>query len=130
MQQIADFIYLLREDGESKDILQRRFKKDTDALKILLLLIGKLDEMGYHAGIDFAFSTHRMDYVKADGDLSLIEIRVDKTLWRVITYWNRNKEKLVMLDAFEHHKHRSMSEMVNMVKERLEAARELLEEVE
>lgn len=67
LQQISDFIYLLCETGETKNILQRRFKKDPTALKMLYKLIEKLDELGYEDGIQFAFKSHRIDTIRNYG---------------------------------------------------------------
>ena len=116
LKQIADFFYLLvnGSDTTGKDILQKRFKKETNTLSALYDLIEKIDELGYDNGIDFAFNTNRFDTIKGT-KLSLIEIRRFGKTWRVITYWSKKKKMLVMLDAFESHKHRDMNEMLKQV---------------
>lgn len=116
LKQIADFFYLLvnGSDTTGKDILQKRFKKETNTLSALYDLIEKIDELGYDNGIDFAFNTNRFDTIKGT-KLSLIEIRRFGKTWRVITYWSKKKKMLVMLDAFESHKHKDMNEMLKQV---------------
>lgn len=116
LKQIADFFYLLvnESDATGKDILQRRFKKEINTLNALYDLIEKIDELGYDNGIDFAFNTNRFDTIKGT-KLSLIEIRRFGKTWRVITYWSKKKKMLVMLDAFESHKHKDMNEMLKQV---------------
>lgn len=116
LKQIADFFYLLVDgsDVAGKDILQKRFKKETNTLSALYDLIEKIDELGYGDGIDFAFNTNRFDTIKGT-KLSLIEIRRFGKTWRVITYWSKKKKMLVMLDAFEAHKHKDMNEMLKQV---------------
>ena len=116
LKQIADFFYLLVDgsDATGKDILQKRFKKETNTLSALYDLIEKIDELGYDNGIDFAFNTNRFDTIKGT-KLSLIEIRRFGKTWRVITYWSKKKKMLVMLDAFESHKHKDMNEMLKQV---------------
>lgn len=130
LEPIADFIYLLHECNGEKTILQKRFKKDPNALIELFQIIEKIDELGYEDGVDFAFTAGYMDTVKSGDALSLIEIRVKKQLWRVISYWDREKKLFVMLDAFEHHKHKRMTDFVRKIKPELEAAKELLKGVE
>lgn len=131
LKQIADFFYLLvdNDDESGKDILQKRFKKDKAAHESLLNLIEKIDEMGYTNGVEFAFASKRFDTIKGTS-LSLIEIRrFDKT-WRVITYLSKKRQKLVMLDAFEAHKHISMEKKIEQIKPLAEHAMRLLEEGE
>ena len=129
LEPVADFIFLLSEKDESKNILRKRFKKDANALTELFQIIEKIDELGYDNGTEFAFSHQYMDTVKGNGALGLIEIRVKKKLWRVITYWDQDKKLFVMLDAFEAHKHKTMTNIVKLVKPRLEIVKELLKEV-
>ena len=76
LKQIADFFYLLVNEGDvsEKNILQKRFKKDLNALSALYDLIERVDGLGYELGVDFAFSTNRFDTIK-NTKLSLIEIR-------------------------------------------------------
>ena len=95
-------------------MLQKRFKKEINTLNALYDLIEKIDELGYDNGIDFAFNTNRFDTIKGT-KLSLIEIRRFGKTWRVITYWSKKKKMLVMLDAFESHKHKDMNEMLKQV---------------
>lgn len=134
LEQISDFFYLLVDgnDRSGKNILQKRFKKELDALNALYDLIEKVDELGYRDGIDFAFNTNRFDTIRGTR-LSLIEIReirrFNKT-WRVITYWSKRKKAFVMLDAFEAHRSKDMSEMLKQVKPLAKRAVELIEEGE
>lgn len=128
LEPIADFFYLLREHGESKSVLQRRFKKDSDAYRELFAIIAKIDGMGYDDGVEFAFDCRYMDTVRNDEALKLIEIRVKKRLWRIITYWDRSRKRFVMIDAFEAHKHKGMSDMVKRVKQKAMIAKKLLGE--
>lgn len=116
LKQYADFVYLLVDGKEftGKDILQKRFKKDQNAFVALLNLIEKIDELDYDDGIEFAFSSNRFDTIKGT-NLSLIEIRRFNKTWRVITYWSESKKCLVMLDAFEAHKLKTMGEMIRKV---------------
>lgn len=131
LKQIADFFYLLVDgsDVAGKDILQKRFKKETNTLSALYDLIEKIDELGYDDGIDFAFNTNRFDTIKGT-KLSLIEIRRFGKTWRVITYWNKKKKMLVMLDAFEAHKHKDMNEMLKQVGPLAQHAIRLIEDGE
>lgn len=116
LKQISDFFYLLvnAADESGKNVLQRRFKKDLGALNSLYDLIEKIDELGYEAGVEFAFGSKRFDTIKGTR-FCLIEIRRIKKTWRVITYWNKKQEAFVMLDAFEAHKHKSMQAMLEQV---------------
>lgn len=131
LKQIADFFYLLVDgsDVAGKDILQKRFKKETNTLSALYDLIEKIDELGYDDGIDFAFNTNRFDTIKGT-KLSLIEIRRFGKTWRVITYWDKKKKMLVMLDAFEAHKHKDMNEMLKQVGPLAQHAIRLIEDGE
>lgn len=76
LEQIADFFYLLVNEGDAseKNILQKRFKKDLNALSALYDLIERIDGLGYELGVDFAFGTNRFAMVR-NTKLSLIEIR-------------------------------------------------------
>lgn len=130
LQQISDFVYLLRKAGESKTILQHRFKKDQAALRILYELIEKLDELGYEDGISFGFGSHRLDTIRNHGDLGLIEIRVKDTLWRVFTHWSRRKKVLVILDAYKAHRHTTTEKEAKLVLPRARQAKKLVEEID
>ena len=57
----------------------------------------------------------------------MIEIRVKSTLWRVVTYVDRGRKVLVMLDVFEHHKSKTMNTIVNENEKNVKRAMELLE---
>lgn len=132
LKEITDFIYLLDyadpDDQEGRTILQKRFKKDKKSYAVLYQFLRKIDDMGYEDGMSFSFASARMDTIKGT-PLDLIEIRVKESLWRVITYRDSTRKKLVMLDAFEHHKHKAMSEMVKQVYPRVRTAQQLLEEI-
>ena len=131
LKQISDFFYLLVDGNGAtgKDILQKRFKKETNALSALYDLIEKIDELGYDDGINFAFNTNRFDTIKGT-KLSLIEIRRFGKTWRVITYWSKKKKALVMLDAFEAHKRKRMDEMLKQVDPLVRQAIRLIEDGE
>ena len=131
LKQISDFFYLLVDGNGAtgKDILQKRFKKETNALSALYDLIEKIDELGYDDGINFAFNTNRFDTIKGT-KLSLIEIRRFGKTWRVITYWSKKKKALVMLDAFEAHKGKRMDEMLKQVDPLVRQAIRLMEDGE
>ena len=127
---IGDFISLLCEKGEDKNMLQKRFKKDAASLSTLYEIIKKVDELGYKEGMDFAYNAHYIAPIAAHGNLSLIEIRVRNELWRVLAYHSLQRKHLVMLDAFENHKGVTMNEMVERVKQKRSIAKELLKEVD
>ena len=131
LKQISDFFYLLFDghDAMGKDVLQKRFKKDLNTLGALYDLIAKLDELGYDDGVDFAFNTNRFDTIKGT-KLSLIEIRRFGKTWRVITYWSKKNKAVVMLDAFEAHKHKDMSEMLKQAEPLAQQAIRLIEDGE
>ena len=131
LKQISDFFYLLVDGNGAtgKDILQKRFKKETNALSALYDLIEKIDELGYDDGINFAFNTNRFNTIKGT-KLSLIEIRRFGKTWRVITYWSKKKKALVMLDAFEAHKCKRMDEMLKQVDPLVRQAIRLMEDGE
>mgnify|MGYP004550418481 FL=1 len=131
LKQISDFFYLLVDGNGAtgKDILQKRFKKETNALSALYDLIEKIDELGYDDGINFAFNTNRFNTIKGT-KLSLIEIRRFGKTWRVITYWSKKKKALVMLDAFEAHKRKRMDEMLKQVDPLVRQAIRLMEDGE
>ena len=131
LKQISDFFYLLVDGNGAtgKDILQKRFKKETNALSALYDLIEKIDELGYDDGINFAFNTNRFDTIKGT-KLSLIEIRRFGKTWRVITYWSKKKKALAMLDAFEAHKRKRMDEMLKQVDPLVRQAIRLIEDGE
>ncbi|MEI3376774.1 MAG: hypothetical protein V8R08_02875 [Coriobacteriales bacterium] len=128
LEPITDFVFLLAREGEAKNILQRRFKKDRLALVGLFDIIEKVDGFGYEDGIRFAFDCKYMESISARNGLGLIEIRVKRTLWRVVTYHDRKRKKLVILDAFEAHRHKTMEHVVEQVEPRRVMAIRLLEE--
>ena len=131
LKEIGDFIYLLNcHAPDEKDVLQRRFKKDMKSFKVLYELLGQLDGLGFDSAMKFGRDTKRIKTIVNNKHLSLIEIRVGKTLWRVITYVDDGKKVLVMIDAFEHHKAKSMNKAVEEVEGKVRIAMKLLEEVE
>lgn len=130
LQPIGDFISLLCDADEMKTILQKRFKKDPDALSTLFEIIEKIDEMGYQDGMNFARSACYIASIQTHGNLSLIEIRIRDCLWRVVTYHSIQKKHLVMLDAFENHRGITMNEMIKRIEAKVPVVRRLLEEVD
>lgn len=103
LKRISEFFYLLVDasDPSGKDILQKRFEKEPNALDQLYLLIERIGKLGYMNGVDYAFRTSLFDTIKGPIK-SLIEIRKFSDPWRVLTYNDSKKKKLVMLDAFKH----------------------------
>ena len=130
LEPIADFVFLLAREGEARNILQKRFKKDWPALAELYRIIEKIDGFGYEEGMKFAFGCSYIEPVSTSDNLCLVEIRVKRTLWRVVTYHERRRKKLAMLDAFEAHKHKTMVEMIRQVETRRTIAIRLLEEAD
>lgn len=129
LDEIGDFIYLLNcYAPNEKNVLQRRFKKDMKALNKLYDLLEKLDELGFDDAMSFGQSTHYIGPIANNKHLTLIEIRVKSTLWRVVTYVDFGKKVLVMLDAFEHHKSKTMNSIVNENEKNVKRAMELLGE--
>ncbi|MBR3160716.1 MAG: hypothetical protein IKF14_16640 [Atopobiaceae bacterium] len=80
--------------------------------------------------MSFGQSAHYIGTIANNKHLTLIEIRVKSTLWRVVTYVDYGRKVLVMLDAFEHHKSKTMNAVVNANEQNVKRAIELLEEVE
>ena len=84
LDEIGDFIFLLNCYGPNeKNVLQRRFKKDRKALNKLYDLLEKLDELGFDDAMSFGQSAHYIGTIANNKHLTLIEIRVKSTLWRV-----------------------------------------------
>ena len=130
LQPIADFVFLLVRKNDTRNILHKRFKKDQPALAELYNVIARIDEFGYEEGLEFAFAHDYMDTVRASGNMCLVEIRVKRTLWRVITYHAEDRKKLVMLDAFKAHEHKTMEDMVKQVKAKRDIAIRLIKEID
>ncbi|MCR5582450.1 MAG: hypothetical protein K6F70_02405 [Eggerthellaceae bacterium] len=127
LKQIAGFFYALVRRSESKTILQKRFKKDRPVLTEFYSIIEAIDAQGYQAGVDFAFRQRYFDSVIANGSLSLVELRVRGTLWRVVMYWVREERLFVVLDAFEAHKHKSMFDVIKVIRPKVRIVDGLLE---
>lgn len=130
LEPYSDFIFLLRRTGESKSILQKRFKRHHNELRTLFDILGKIDELGYADGMEMAFDFRYTTPIRGYRNLNLIEIRVRDGLWRVITYDSKKLEKLVMLDAFENHRSTTMEDMVERTKDKVPIVKELLGEVD
>ena len=131
LKEIGDFIYLLDCHAPDKnDVLQRRFKKDQDSFKILFDMLSQFDSLGFDGAMKFGQQTGRIRGIRNNKHLTLIEIRVGKTLWRVITYVSYEKKALVMIDAFEHHKKKTMNKVVEECTDRIRRASKLIREVE
>lgn len=128
LKEVSDFFYLLIDltDTSGKDILQRRFKKAPDALDDLYSLIEQIDSFGYKEGIEFAFKTSHFDTIKSSIP-GLIEIRKFSGTWRVLTYHDLTRKKLVMLDAFEAHKNKSTGAAAKSVGSKVAITIRLLE---
>ena len=131
LDEIGDFIYLLNcYSPDEKNVLQRRFKKDRKALSKLYDILDKLDEFGFDEAMSFGQSAHFIGPIANNKHLTLIEIRVKSTLWRVVTYVDYARKVLVMLDAFEHHKSKTMNAVVEENEKNVKRAKQLLGEVE
>lgn len=128
LKRISEFFYLLVDasDPSGKDILQKRFKKEPNAQDQLYLLIERIGKLGYMNGVDYAFRTSLFDTIKGPIK-SLIEIRKFSDSWRVLTYNDSKRKKLVMLDAFQAHKHVSTLKAAQRVESKMETAKKLLE---
>ena len=122
LKRISEFFYLLVDasDPSGKDILQKRFKKEPNALDQLYLLIERIGKLGYMNGVDYAFRTSLFDTIKGPIK-SLIEIRKFSDPWRVLTYNDSKRKKHVMLDAFQALK------AAQRVESKMETAKKLLE---
>lgn len=131
LEKIAQFFLLLinATDASGRNILEKRFKKDPEALKKLLLLIEGIGGLGYKQGLKYAFGLSLFDTIKGPVK-NLIEIRKFSGTWRVLTYNGAAKEKLVMLDAFEAHKHLNTLKAAQRVEPKAKIAKELLERSE
>ena len=131
IEKIAHFFFLLvnATDTSGKNILEKRFKKDPDALKKLLFLIDGIGSLGYEQGVKYAFSVSIFDTIK--GPIKdLIEIRKIRSTWRVLTYNAKAQKKLVMLDAFESHKHTSTLKSAQRVKPKAKIVKDILRKSE
>jgi hypothetical protein len=93
-------------------------------------LLVQLDTLGFDGAMEFGRDTKRIKTISNNKHLSLIEIRIGKTLWRVIAYVDYGRKVLVMIDAFEHHKSKSMSRAVEECESRIRRTVKLLGEVE
>lgn len=124
LKPISSFVFLLDNRSYQKNILQKRFKKDRDGQISLYLLIEKIDSFGYEAGINFAFAAEHFKWIKGT-KLHLLEIRKFHKLWRVITYLDEERKRLIMLDAFEAHNSKPMNKMIDQVSQLAKIAEEL-----
>ena len=130
LKKFGDFIYLLNcyAEGE-KDVLQRRFKKDGDAKQMLYDLIDALDGLGFDKALEYGRTMRRIKTISNSKHLSLIELRVGSTLWRVVTYVDYERKAFVMIDAFQHHKAKKMNDVVEQNEANIRRAMELLGKV-
>lgn len=121
----ASFIFLLdRYVGQGKDTLQKRFKKDKEGLINLYILLQLIDSFGYDEGVAFGFSTERLKPIKNTW-LHLIEMRRFHKTWRIITYLDTERKRLIMIDAFEAHKSKSLDKKVREIEPLIKIAVEL-----
>lgn len=131
LDRVGDFIYLLNCYGpDEDDVLKRRFKKDMSSFEILHDHLAAFEELGFEGAMEFGRLTKRIKTISNNKHLALIEIRVGKTLWRVITHVDYEKKVFVMIDAFQHHKKKPMNKAVEENKRKIRKAMELLGEVE
>lgn len=128
LKRISEFFYLLVDasDSSEKDILQKRFKKDPNALNDLYTTIEKIAQHGYTKGVEYAFRAAYFDTIKGS-IIGLIEIRRFRDVWRVLTYHDKKRKKLVMLDAFKAHEHVSTLKAAQRVEPKAEIAKKILE---
>ena len=126
LKPISDFFFLLdrRSNNGIKNILTKRFKKNEDAIGNLLSLIGEIDSLGYEDGLDFAFKTERIKTIK-NQKLSLIEIRKFYEKWRIITYFDKDNKRFIMIDAFNAHNGKDLDKKVKEIKDQINIAVEL-----
>lgn len=128
LKPISSFIYLLdKHSRQNQNILQKRFKKDESGLIDLFLLINQIDSFGYDKGIEFAFATERFKWIKGT-KLHVLEIRKFHKTWRVITYLDKTRKKLIMLDAFEAHKSKPMNKKLDEISPLVDITKKLLKE--
>lgn len=80
--------------------------------------------------MEFGRLTKRIKTISNNKHLALIEIRAGKTLWRVITHVDYEMKVFVMIDAFQHHKKKTMNQAVEENESKIRKAMELLREVE
>jgi len=123
--QVSDFFYIL-EDVSGKSRVQQHMKKDVEAGEELYDIIEKIDELGYGDGIEFALAARYFKFIKGT-PMSIIEIRRIKETWRVIAYWDRGRERIVLLDAFKAHANKPMNKMLRQVIPLAREAERLLE---
>ena len=131
LKDIGGFIYLLNCYGpDEQDVLQRRFKKDKSSLHMLYDQLTAFEKLGFDGAMEFGRLTKRIKTISNNKHLALIEIRVGKTLWRVITHVDYEKKVFVMIDAFEHHKKKTMNQEIEENESKIRKAMEMLREVE
>lgn len=128
IEKITHFFFLLvnATDVSRKNILEKRFKKDPETYKKLISVLSMIGVLGYKDGLEFGFSTHYFDSIKSSVS-RLIEIRKFSDLWRVLSYNSMQNELIVILDAFEAHKHTSTTKAAQGVKEKAKIVEVLLE---
>lgn len=124
LERVADFTYVF-----DLPFFRKRFKKDSKAMALLFELIEKIDGMGYDVGVSFAFRAHYFDTIKRT-NLSLIEVRRFKGTWRVLSYLNSSAQRIVLIDAFQSHKHKRIFEKLKEDKSRIDQAIFLLDSLE
>lgn len=131
LDKINSFIYLLNcYAPDEENVLARRFKKDKSSLDVLYGQLAEFDRLGFDAAMEFGRLTKRIKTISNNKHLALIEIRVGKTLWRVITHVDTKKKVLVMVDAFQNHKKKTMNKAVVENESKIRKAMELLREGE
>ena len=91
--------------------------------------LAAFEKLGFDDSMEFGRLTKRIKTISNNKHLALIEIRVGKTLWRVITYVDYETKVFVMIDAFRHHK-TTMNQAVEENESKIRKAMELLREVE
>lgn len=128
IEEIAHFFFLLvnATDTSGKNILEKRFKKDPETYKKLISVLSMIGVLGYKDGLKFGFSAHYFDSIKSSVS-HLIEIRKFSDLWRVLGYNSMQNELVVMLDAFESHKHTSTTKAAQSVRGKAKIVEAFLE---
>lgn len=129
LRRLADYFYLLviGEDVSGVSVVQKRLKKEPEVLAALYDLVEKLDSLGYEVGVDFAFTSRRFDVVRGTR-LGIVEVRRLGKTWRVFSYWDRKKKVFILLDAFESHRHKRMTDILEQLAPLARAAVKLAEE--
>ena len=128
LKRLSDCFYVLigNEGVYETGFVGKRLKKEPEVLGALYDLIEKIDVLGYRDGVDFAFASKRFDAIRGT-NLTIVEIRRIGKTWRVLCYWDRPRRALVLLDAFEAHRHKKMDVVLRQLAPLVREAARLIE---